>query len=142
MNYGFLKDLLDLASQFESAQKDSSDIDGFKKWIANQTDKPEPSAPATSEPDWEGKQNGRGPDSVICTLLVHLNRYARTYSKAAMLGSEFSTQDEFIYLINLKAFGPMTKTQLIKKNIQDKPSGMLVINRLLQQGWVIQDASG
>src|SRR5690554_3404938 len=90
------------------------------------------------EPDWEGKDKGRSPESVINTLIVHMNRYARTYSKSAIYDSEFSTQEDFIYLINLKAFGAMTKTDLIKKNIQDKPVGMQIINRLIKQGWVQQ----
>ena len=74
-------------------------------------------------------------------MLVHLNRYARTYSKAALHGSDFSTQEEFIYLINLRAFGPMTKMELIKKNIQEKPVGMQIIERLLSHGWIKQTDS-
>jgi MarR family transcriptional regulator, lower aerobic nicotinate degradation pathway regulator len=58
-----------------------------------------------------------------------------------MHNSDFSTQEEFIYLINLKAFGELTKMELIKKNIQDKPTGMQIINRLLEHGWVKQKAS-
>jgi hypothetical protein len=46
---------------------------------------------------------------LLAPLLVHMNRYAKTYSKSAIAGSGFNTQEEFIYLINLKAFGSMTK---------------------------------
>jgi len=70
-----------------------------------------------------------------------MNRYAKTYSKSAIHYSAFSTQEEFIYLINLKAFGGMTKMELIKKNIQEKPAGIQIINRLIQQGWVKQSVS-
>src|SRR5690606_17739634 len=49
--------------------------------------------------------------------------------------------EDFIYLINLKAFGEMTKTDLIKKNVHEKPVGMQVINRLIAKGWVNQAAS-
>ena len=89
----------------------------------------------------EGKENGRTPESAISTLLVHLNRYAKTYSKSAISDSEFSTQEDFIYLINLKAFGEMTKMALIKKNIHDKPVGMLIIARLLRLGLIEQTDS-
>jgi len=85
--------------------------------------------------------DGRSAESVISTLLVHMNRYAKNYSKAAIQFSEFSTQDEFIYLINLKAFGEMTKMELVKKNVHDKPAGMQIINRLIKQGWVMQKTS-
>ena len=35
----------------------------------------------------------------------------------------------------------MTKMDLIKKNIQEKPVGMLIINRLMKHGWVEQQDS-
>lgn len=141
MNYNLIKDMLGLIEEFDSqnqAEADySSDIGGFKKWIANsvKTNK------EVGEPNWEGKENGRSPDSVINTLVVHMNRYARNYSKSAIHNSEFSTQEDFIYLINLKAFGTMTKMELIKKNVHDKSVGMQIINRLIRQGWVSQTDS-
>ena len=141
MNYSLLKEVLDLVRDFEVSQVASpgfaSDISGFKQWVAAKEDK----TSVVSEPDWEGKRQGRSPESVINTLIVHMNRYAKNYSKSAMVGSDFSTQEEFIYLINLKAFGQMTKMELIKKNIQDKPVGIQIIKRLLAQEWVEQHDS-
>lgn len=142
MNFSLVKDVVELLEQFESENKNSqysSDVDGFKSWIYNKesmTNNDEADAPY-----WEGKESGRSPESAISTLLVHLNRYAKTYSKSAISGSDFATQEDFIYLINLKAFGEMTKMELIKKNIQDKPVGMLIITRLIKQGWVHQTDS-
>lgn len=138
MNFTLVKDAIQLLEQFDSENTNSqyvSDIEGFKRWIQNQQNNIKPSARNIV---WEGKENGRSPESVISTLLIHLNRYAKTYSKAAIAGSEFSTQEEFIYLINLQSFGEMTKTELIKKNIQDKPVGNLIINRLIKNSWVQQ----
>jgi DNA-binding MarR family transcriptional regulator len=141
MNYTLLKDTIQLIEDFESNTKSDAkytqDVTGFKQWIVS-TNKVTPPSP---EPNWEGKNNGRSPESVINTLIVHLNRYAKTYSKAAIYNSEFSTQEEFIYLINLKAFGALSKMDLIKKNIQDKPVGMQIINRLIHQKWVKQEDS-
>jgi MarR family transcriptional regulator, lower aerobic nicotinate degradation pathway regulator len=140
MKYNFLKELIDLAEEFESFNPDpyTRDLNGFRHWIADQIKNEEQ---AYEEPVWEGKEKGRSPESVINTLIVHMNRYARTYSKSAIHNSDFSTQEEFIYLINLKAFGEMTKMELIKKNIQDKPAGIQIINRLIEQGWVEQNNS-
>ncbi len=70
-----------------------------------------------------------------------MNRYAKNYSKSVIYNSEFSTQEDFIYLINLKAFGAMSKMDLIKKNVQEKSVGMQIINRLIRQGWVDQKDS-
>ena len=142
MKFTFIKEIISLAEKFDSQNQEHSytnDINGFKSWITDT----ELSKRTTESPEqiWLGKEYGRSPESVISTLLVHLNRYAKTYSKSAIAGSDFKTQDEFSYLINLKAFGSMTKMELIKKNIQDKSSGILIINRLINQGWIQQSDS-
>ena len=124
MNYRLLKDVVNLLEDFDAnrlAKEYKDDVNGFKQWISDQVTG---GKKKVEEPVWEGKENGRSAESIISTLLVHLNRYAKTYSKAALHDSEFSTQEEFIYLINLKAFGAMTKMELIKKNIQEKPVGI------------------
>lgn len=141
MKYGLLKDVLNLLEDFEIERNSElypNDLDGLKKWIVanyNHSDT------VKNEPNWIGKESGRSADSVISTLLVHMNRYAKSYSKAAILDSEFSTQEDFIYLITLKSFGAMSKMDLIKKNVHDKPAGMLIINRLMSKGWLVQNDS-
>lgn len=136
MNYYLIKDVIDLIQQFEVENKDGNyyetSIEGFKNWISANN------SSMNNEPDWEGKENGRSAESVINTLIVHMNRYAKSYSKSAISGSDFSTQEDFIYLINLKAFGEMSKMDLIKKNVHEKPVGMQIINRLINLGWIEQ----
>lgn len=138
MNYIFIKDILDLVEEFEvqnvGLNKSTVTVEDFKKWISTNY---EPQS-LIDEPDWEAKEKGRTPESVINTLIVHMNRYAKSYSKSAIFGSDFSSQEDFIYLINLKAFGEITKMDLIKKNVHEKPVGMQVINRLIGKGWVEQ----
>lgn len=141
MNYQLIKEVIQLVEEFETgtdAIPYAKDLKGFKRWIYNHEKEKNSPLP---EPHWEGKENGRSPESVISTLLVHMNRYAKTYSRAAIYNSEFVTQEDFIYLINLKAFGEMTKMELIKKNIQDKPTGMQILGRLIKKGWVTQASS-
>lgn len=141
MDYKLIKEVIDLIQEYEVVFKTNKvkdiSVNGFKKWIAN-TYQEEGNL---DEPDWEGKENGRSPESVINTLIVHMNRYAKSYSKSAIFGSDFSSQEDFIFLINLKAFGAMSKMDLIKKNVQEKPAGMQIINRLIAQKWVAQQDS-
>lgn len=141
MNYDLIKDVLKLVQEFDVQNRTGIEyakgVEGFKDWISDSVDSEE----VMTEPKWEGKEDGRSPESVINTLIVHMNRYAKSYSKSAIYDSEFSTQEDFIYLINLKAFGAMTKMELIKKNIQEKSVGMQIINRLIKQGWVNQTDS-
>lgn len=136
MNYGLIKDILDLVQEFEIETNNNNHfettVEGFKNWISTNNNT------IVNEPNWEGKENGRSAESVINTLIVHMNRYAKSYSKSAIVGSNFSTQEDFIYLINLKAFGEMSKMDLIKKNVHEKPVGMQIINRLINQGWIKQ----
>lgn len=142
MKYNTLRDVINLLEEFEAenlkTKKYSDDVEGFKKWTVINY-KSEDSA--QTEPYWEGKENGRSAESAIATLIVHMNRYGRSYSKSAIFGSDFSTQEDFSYLINLKAFGEMTKMDLIKRNVHEKPTGMQIINRLVAQGWVDQTDS-
>ena len=141
MRYELINEVLNLVKKFESENEKLNkypfQVEGFKKWIADSMD----AERVDLEPIWVAKEHGRSPESVINTLIVHMNRYAKTYSKAAIFNSDFSTQEDFIYLINLKAFGAMTKMELIKKNIQEKSVGMQIINRLIKQGWVDQSDS-
>lgn len=141
MKYDILKNVVNLLEEFEAdilqTRTYTNDIEGFKRWIVANYKGDE----INNEPDWDGKEKGRSAESVINTLIVHMNRYAKSYSKSAIFGSNFSTQEDFIYLINLKAFGEMTKMDLIKRNVHEKPAGMQIINRLIAQGWVNQTDS-
>jgi len=139
MDFESLKQLVNLLEEFSNKNNNNlypSTIDGFKSWISDEEFHKKSQIHSTIE--WEGKENGRSAESAINTLLVHLNRYAKSYSKSAIADSEFSTQEDFIYLINLKAYGAMSKMDLIKKNIHEKPVGILIINRLLKHGWIQQ----
>ena len=139
MNYQLIKDVIGLIEKFDvDPRSHSKDLNGFKGWLFENE---KGSDILIEEPNWEGKDKGRSAESAINTLIVHMNRYAKTYSKSVIYNSDFSTQEDFIYLINLKAFGAMTKMELIRKNIQDKTVGMQIINRLIKQGWVQQSDS-
>lgn len=141
MNYQLIKEVIDLIEKFDTTVDSKSyakNLNGFKRWIH---DDEKETAHLYNELDWEGKENGRSLESEINTLIVHMNRYAKTYSRSAIHDSPFSTQEDFIYLINLKAFGSMTKMELIRRNLQEKPVGMQIINRLIGQGWIHQSDS-
>ncbi len=140
MYYDLTIEMIRLVKLFEQqAPKAHPDVYAFGQWL-NQYLITEgyTSAP---EPDWEGKVNGRSADSVINTSLVHLYRYAKSHAKAAIAGTEFSTPDDFIYLICLVSFGSMTKTALIKQNVHEKSAGMQIVNRLINNGLMEQTAT-
>ncbi|MFP7655461.1 MarR family winged helix-turn-helix transcriptional regulator [Chryseobacterium proteolyticum] len=140
MNYDLIKTVVELIQQFMEQNEDkalySNDIQGFAEWLI--ISHPEDSK---SEPGWLGMESGRSTDSIINTLLTRMGRYAKSYSRSATYHSVFSSQDDFIYLISLKSVGPMTKMELIRRNVHEKSSGILIINRLIRNGWVKQEIS-
>lgn len=140
MDYNLLRDIIKLIEHFDNSNlnnKYQPNLNGFKDWICEEN----ANKVSSLEVEWDNKDKGRSIDSLINTLVLHISRYAKNYSKQAIVGSEFSTQEEFIYLINLEAYGQMTKMDLIKRNIHEKPTGMLIINRLIEKGWVEQKNS-
>ncbi|MDQ8144420.1 MarR family transcriptional regulator [Chryseobacterium sp. CFS15] len=133
----FLKDLNRLATKFytENVQERyAHDMSGFQKWISDNNSKE--SHKDDEEHIWEGQNTGRTVESVISTLIVHLNRYAARYSEAAIAGSDFSAQDDFVYLINLKAFGQMQVTKIIEINVHNAVEGLSVVSRIEKHGWI------
>lgn len=132
MKYKLLKDVITSIEEFENSVGDngSKDFASYKSWLMNDT--------SYRNVSWEGKDNGRSADSIINTLIVHLNRYAKTYSKSVIHKTKFVSQEDFIYLINLRAVGPMKKSDLIKRNIHEKSPGIQIINRLISNGWINQ----
>lgn len=138
--YQLIHELVDLVKIYESSTKHpAEDLHAFRSWLDIRFRDEQPVSIA--DPNWTGKVNGRSADSVINTSLVHLYRYAKIHAKAAITDSKFSTPDEFIYLISLVSGGSMSKTELIKHNIHDKPAGSLIIKRLLDKGLIEQQSS-
>ncbi|MBP2615228.1 MarR family winged helix-turn-helix transcriptional regulator [Chryseobacterium jejuense] len=140
MNFNLIKSVVELVQQFMEQNEDkvsySCDLQGFIEWI-NVSFKADSKS---EDPAWIGKESGRSSDSIINTLLIRMGRYAKTYSRS-IGNSVFSSQDDFIYLIGLKTMGAMTKMEVIKHNVHEKSSGMLIINRLIHNGWVEQKVS-
>lgn len=141
MNYGLIKDVLDLVQEFELENKlaieNQNNIESFKIWMIRKYQ----SIINGMEVDWEGKIVGRTTESAIASLVVHMNRFGKNYFKSAIHGSDFSTPDDVIYLIVLKFSYNMTKMDLIKKNVHEKPAGMQIIKRLITNSWVSEKKS-
>jgi len=137
MYYDLLKDLVELVKLYEKERPDEGqNVHLFGQWLNEYYQKN--GSPLITEPEWVGKSQGRSADSVINTSLVHLYRYAKSQAKAAIANTEFSTPDDFIYLISLLSFGSMSKTALIRLNVHEKSAGIQIVNRLINNGLVEQ----
>jgi len=74
----------------------------------------------------------------VSQLVVFLQRYAKQYARKALEGTSLSSEDEFVYLIILYQAGPMSKTTLIHENRHEKPTGMDIIRRMIEAGYMAQ----
>lgn len=144
MQYEFIKQLIDKVAIYEKTVSNNKpiNINDFAQWILTNASTASPSKEESEgllksdiqNPIYTegGKRNGG-----IGALIGLMFRYAKNYTKKALENTPLQTLDEFTYLATLMQY-PMTKTQLITQHIQEKTTGMAVIQRLLKQNWIQQ----
>jgi len=76
----------------------------------------------------------------ISILIVLMNRYAKWYIKKVLRNSLLQTPDEFSFLITLMTYDSLNKSELITKQIMEKTSGTVVINRLVKRRMIFETA--
>lgn len=139
MDYSFIKELITLAGVYEQEKGDTppSSTD-FACWLLNNTPVPrlpdERVGPALAHYETSIEKT----ETTIARMVTYLYRYARGYTKKALEGSPLQSADEFGYLATLLSFDQLRKSELIAKNIHEKPTGTEIINRLLKQGLIEQ----
>lgn len=133
MDYTFLKQLIDLAEQYEQQPGKQPHVHDFACWLLSG------SVPAPYKPDdrigtqhLQYRQAEEKIETTIARMVIYMYRYARMYTRQALEGSILQTADEFGYLATLLSFEHLSKTDLITKNIHEKPTGMEIIKRLLR----------
>ncbi len=128
---------MDLVEEYESTHA-LPDMAHFTLWL---NDKVFPSAPDFTSADAprpiltlsEGTL-----ESNIARLVGNLFKYTKQYTKKALTSSPLLTLDEFGFLAYLFFKPAMTKTELIRVNLMEIPSGTEVIKRLLK-GNLLED---
>lgn len=77
-------------------------------------------------------------ERIIAQHFLILNRYIKHYSKLVFIDSPIKSLDEFSFLILLIQDRALPKTELIRRNVYEKSSGIEVINRLIKSELLIQ----
>lgn len=70
--------------------------------------------------------------------LSRLGKYAKYYVKEAFKELDLISGDDFGFLATVVEVGPISKTDLIKYNVHEVPSGMEIIKRLTKKGLFIE----
>ncbi|GAB3833334.1 MarR family winged helix-turn-helix transcriptional regulator [Hymenobacter jeollabukensis] len=141
MDYSLLKQLLDQVEAYEQHQQVShsapAKLAHFAAWLHARA----VLTPAAHEPHADEMHRSHETVEVqISKLVVFMNRYARVYSRLALAGTPLLTIDDFAYLASLYRAQPLSKTELITRNVHEKASGTEVIKRLLANGLIAEQA--
>ncbi len=136
MNYALLQQLIADCAQYEQDNGQPADMPQFARWLANKYD------PLENVNMVSTAVEGESTEVVIGRIVFFLTRYAKIYAKKALEGSVLSSIDEFIYLAALLHYQKgLSKSELIRYNRHEKPTGMEIIRRLIALGLVAQAPS-
>lgn len=80
-------------------------------------------------------------ERVIAQHVLFLYRYIKLYSKLVFSDTSIKTIEEFGFLITLLQVHSLPKSELIRRNIYEKSSGVEIINRLIKSGHLTQKAN-
>jgi len=141
MNTNLLRQLIDLGDAFEQQYPDEIDqtVINFLAWSTGQQD---PETPIIQQEPLVMSKRYTDDVPVLPTFIVQYltktYRYFKLYMKKACEKSPLLNYDDFIALVYLAQHGNMTKTHMVETTVNEKTSGMLVIKRLIDQGFIEQ----
>jgi DNA-binding MarR family transcriptional regulator len=143
MDYSLLKQVLALLEEFQTTPagprpaSGADELTAFSTWLHLRVP-PAPDALRVA-------RHERGPhdddEILIGQMVTFLYRYVRGYSRLALAESPLLTYDDFTYLATTFGHQPLSKTELIRRNIHETPTGNEVIKRLLAKGFIAEQAS-
>ncbi len=139
-----LKALIDKLSQYEAHAEDKNalSLEGFAASLspANDLELLKNSIIGKTNPEILKSPHhiANNIERVIAQHILLLYRYIKFYAKTAFAESNIRTMEEFSFLINVMQHERITKTDLIRKNIIEKSSGIEIINRLIKSKMFIQ----
>jgi DNA-binding MarR family transcriptional regulator len=128
MQTDFIRTLLDLADDYESAGGNTREFDqeDFASWLL--TRRQCMTAEAT-EAEFGPPVNG-----LIAMYLSFMARYAQFYGKRVFRRSAIYSEDDWGVLVSLYPSQQLKKTDVIRFCLMEKSSGNEVLKRLLKQG--------
>ncbi|MCC2546591.1 MarR family transcriptional regulator [Hymenobacter sp. BT175] len=136
MKYALLKQVLEEVEAFEQTRPSAGAamLADFAAWLHTRTTEVSIGmAQSVATPRMSA-------EAEIGKLIVFMNRYARSYIRLGLAGTPLLTPDDFAYLATVLGHQPLSKTEVIARNVHEKASGTEVIKRLLAHGLVAEQA--
>lgn len=139
-----LKELLNQLERYRDTveQEDAMSMDGFLEFMKPDSRIEDFKSQLVSE-DSNGilkheKKIDIDIERILAQHLILLNRYIKFYSKTAFQDSKIKSLEEFSFMMTVVQMPNISKSELIKRNIIEKSSGIEIINRLIKNGLLLQ----
>lgn len=133
MKYKLLLELIPLIEEFEKDNEftNKNELLNFVTWINIKFE-------INNFENIDNLVDNERIEVTISRLIGFMGRYAKFYIKKALDGTALQSMEEFTFLATLLQSGNMTKSELINRNLMEKPTGMEIINRLISNGMIHQ----
>jgi len=143
-NYTLLKQLLPYIESYELRQRDEvlSPVADFSAWLQKEIAR-DVRIKDTRAGQEQPEKTRRSEDvrTTISKMVYMMYRYARFYTKKAMINSNINSLDDFALLVTLRTHKSLIKGELIKMFVLEKTTGIEIINRLIRNGLARQEDS-
>ncbi len=136
MNVDFIMALMDQAKNFEQSgfYKPGATVEDFRRWLNDENYKREsPVTLLAQQP-----QAVYDLENEICKQFLLLSRFSRQLIRKGLADFPQLANEEFTYLYRLMSQDGLTKMQLIEKNAHEKQTGIEIIKRLVQHGFIAE----
>jgi len=136
-SYQLVRELLDLVEKFEQEGEGvAPTLTDFAGFLVNHLEEQDATTTTLDvrfgEEEQETQQMAYQLDNSIARLFIYMSRYAKFYIKKALEGTALRSAEDFTALAILFTHESLSRSELISRNLQEKPSGTEVIGRLLQ----------
>jgi len=136
-NYSLLKELLPYIEKYESRERPAilTPVADFSAWLQNEMAR-DVRIKDTRAGHEHAESTRRSEDvrTTISKMVYMMYRYARFYTKKAMINSEINSLDDFALLVTLRTYKSVVKGELIKMFVLEKTTGIEIVNRLIRNG--------
>ena len=134
MQTDFIIDLLQQVKEFESSSsyKPNSNVEDFRIWMNDKKYTDESPTKLFMNEDYQVSFM----ENEICKQILLLGRYSKLMIRKGLVDFPELANEEFTYLYRLKDEPDLTKIQLIERNGHEKQTGIQIIKRLLEAGFV------
>ncbi len=136
MNVDFIMALMDQAKNFEQSRfyKPGATVEDFRRWLNDENYRREsPVTLLAQQP-----QAVYDLENEICKQFLLLSRFSRQLIRKGLADFPQLANEEFTYLYRLMNQDGLTKMQLVEKNAHEKQTGIEIIKRLVQHGFIAE----